>query len=99
MLQLDAMKFLEEGLCQLLKLRVAGTAATLLAFPQAAVPLYPVSPFDTPNSSFAALFSSTAAFSSELPGRFAVDCGLDKCLRTDNFTLTAHTCPFLLSLS
>lgn len=70
------MEFLEEGLCQLLTLRIAGTAATLLAFPQAAPSLHPANPFRASRSSLTAMFGSAANFSSELPGRLVFSTGL-----------------------
>lgn len=68
-LQLDAVAFLDLGLRQLLTLRIAGTAATLLTFPQTALPLHQPSPFRTQRGLLTTIFSSGAAFSAELPGR------------------------------
>ena len=69
MLELDAMGQLDEGLRQLLKLRIGGAAATLLTFPQACPPLAPPSPFETQRSTLTAVFGGGSGFSVELSGR------------------------------
>ena len=68
-LKLDTREFLEEGLRQVLVLRIAGTAATLLTFPQLAVPLYQPSSFRAQRSGLAAMLAPSTTFSTEVPGR------------------------------
>lgn len=71
MVRLDAMACLEEGLRQLLTLRIAGTAATLLTFPQAAVALQHQSLFRVQRGGLSSLLGSSTSFSGEIPGRSA----------------------------
>ena len=70
MLELDAMKLLEQGLRSQLALRIASAAATTLTFPQAPVPLLQASPFGTQRGALASVFGAGASFSGELPGRY-----------------------------
>lgn len=69
MLELDAMSQMEEGLRQLLKLRIGGAAATLLTFPQACPPLMHPSPFRTQRGALASVFGNGSGYSAELLGR------------------------------
>ena len=67
--ELDAMQLMEDGLRQLLAMRIAGATASLLTFPQSAMPLLQGSPFRQQRGGLASVFGTGSSFSGDMSGR------------------------------